>query len=173
MLTGLASVRGKVIVFMDGDGQDEPFDLPLLVEVVMAGADLAIGSRFLERESTIGGQGISPGAITKINEFGNRMLTRLINSVLGVRLTDTQSGYKCMRVERLLALRLSADRYEIETEILVRAIRSGMTVREVPVRRHPRQHGESKLYGPRFGRIVFGLRVLRVLEREVWGDRSL
>src|SRR5262245_57696523 len=53
---GAAIARGDIVVMLDGDGQDPPAEIPRLVAAIAAGADLAIGSRFLGR--------FEPGAIT-------------------------------------------------------------------------------------------------------------
>src|SRR5205814_643780 len=67
---GLGEVRGEVIVLIDGDGQDDPTEIPRLLEALRPGVDLVIGSRFI-------GQ-FEPGAITPFNHWGNRFLTWVI-----------------------------------------------------------------------------------------------
>jgi len=145
---GLSEVRGEVVVLIDGDGQDDPLEIPRLLEALRPGVDLVVGSRFIGR--------FEPGAITPINHLGNRFLTGVINGLFSVRLTDTQAGFKAVRAESLRGLNLSADRFDIEVDLLLRILRAGGRVVEVPVRRAPRQHGASRLNS-----LLDGARILR------------
>jgi glycosyltransferase involved in cell wall biosynthesis len=145
---GLSEVRGEVVVLIDGDGQDDPLEIPRLLEALRPGVDLVVGSRFIGR--------FEPGAITPINHWGNRFLTGVINGLFSVRLTDTQAGFKAVRAESLRGLNLSADRFDIEVDLLLRILRAGGRVVEVPVRRAPRQHGASRLNS-----LLDGARILR------------
>jgi len=136
------------VVLIDGDGQDDPLEIPRLLEALRPGVDLVVGSRFIGR--------FEPGAITPINHLGNRFLTGVINGLFSVRLTDTQAGFKAVRAESLRGLNLSADRFDIEVDLLLRILRAGGRVVEVPVRRAPRQHGASRLNS-----LLDGARILR------------
>jgi glycosyltransferase involved in cell wall biosynthesis len=145
---GLAEARGAVIVLIDGDGQDDPAEIPRLLEALRPDVDLVVGSRFLGR--------FEPGAITPINHWGNRFLTGVVNRLFASRLTDTQAGFKAFRTEALRRVSLRADRFDIEVDLLVGLLRAGGRVVEVPVGRAPREHGQSRLNS-----IADGLRILR------------
>jgi glycosyltransferase involved in cell wall biosynthesis len=145
---GLTEARGEIVVLMDGDGQDDPADIPVLLDALRAGADLAVGSRFLGR--------FERGAITRVNRAGNLFLTRVVNALYGVRLTDTQAGFKALRRALAAELALTAGRYDIEVDVLLAVLARGGRVVEVPVRRDARRHGHSHL-----NRIVDGTRILR------------
>lgn len=152
MKTGIAAAKGDVTFFMGGDGQDDPSEIPLFLDAIKRGSDFVIGSRFIGN--------LTKGSITVVNSIGNKFLTGLFNLLYGVKLTDTQAEYKCIRTEKLKNLKLISDRYEIETEMIIRAMRQRYKITEVPVTRYPRQHGVSNLYQVPFGRIKFGLRIL-------------
>ncbi|MBC8071160.1 MAG: glycosyltransferase family 2 protein [Deltaproteobacteria bacterium] len=147
MRLGMAHARGDTIVLLDGDGQDPPGDIPRLLAALEHGAELAIGSRFLGT--------FEPGAITAVDRFGNRALSRVLDRLYGVALTDTQAGFRAIRRTLLERLELRARHFEIETELLVRSLQAGATVVEVPVSRRPRRAGTSRLR-----RIPDGLRIL-------------
>jgi glycosyltransferase involved in cell wall biosynthesis len=138
-----AEARGDVLVMLDADGQDGPADIPVLLAALDAGADLVIGSRFRGR--------FEPGAITPLNRLGNLALTATLDLLYGVRLSDTQAGFRAIRRELWQRLPLQAARYEVETEVLVRALQAGARVVEVPVTRRAREHGRSALHGLRDG----------------------
>lgn len=140
---GLPEVRGDVIVLIDGDGQDDPAEIPRLLEALGPNVDLVVGSRFIGT--------FEPGAITPVNHFGNRFLTSVINRLFGTRFTDTQAGFKAFRTETLQRVSLRAHRFDIEVDLLLGVLRAGGRVMEVPVRRAPRQHGASRLNSLRDG----------------------
>lgn len=155
MKTGIAAAKGKLTFFIGGDGQDEPREIPLFLDAIKKGADFVIGSRFIGN--------LTEGSITVVNNLGNRFLTALFNILYGVRLTDTQAEFKCIRTEKLKNMKLVSQRYEIETEMIIRALRKGYKIAEVPVSRYRREHGISNLYQVPFGRIKFGIRVLKTM----------
>ena len=146
---GTLAARGEVLVLLDADGQDEPAEIPLLLNALDAGAgvDLVVGSRFLGN--------FEVGSITPIDRIGNLALTGLFNLVTGARVTDTQAGFRAIRRSTLLGLGLRAQRYDIETDMLVELIRQGGRVAEVAVTRRARSHGHTDL-----DRIADGLRIL-------------
>ena len=118
---------------------------------------MVVGSRFL---GTFG-----EGAITPLNKLGNRALTEILNLLYGVRLTDTQAGFRAFPRSLLDGLVLRAVRYEIEVELLLSAVESSGRVLEVPVRRMARTYGTTDLGSFRDGaRILRGI-VARRLRR--------
>jgi glycosyltransferase involved in cell wall biosynthesis len=152
---GLSEVRGEVIVLIDGDGQDDPAEIPRLLDALSPDVGLVVGSRFIGR--------FEPGAITPVNHWGNRFLTSVINLLFSTALTDTQAGFKALRAETLRQLHLRAARFDIEVDLLLGVLRAGGRVVEVPVRRAPRQHGESRLNSLRDGaRILRRIVALRL-----------
>ena len=152
---GLTDVRGAVIVLIDGDGQDDPAEIPRLVEALRPDVDLVVGSRFIGT--------LEPGAITPVNRWGNRFLTTVLNLLFGTQLTDTQAGFKAFRADMLRRLTLRAHRFDIEVDLLLGVVRAGGRIVEVPVRRSPRPHGASRLDSVRDGaRILRRIVALRL-----------
>jgi len=149
---GIERSAGEVLVFLDADGQDDPCEIPLLLAPIAAGADLVVGSRFLGR--------FEPGAITTVNRYGTRALTGTVNLLFGVRVTDILAGFRAVRRALLDRMALQAEGYDIETDLLLQAIRLGGQVVEVPVRRTVRQAGDSHLHP-----VADGLRILRRILR--------
>jgi glycosyltransferase involved in cell wall biosynthesis len=144
---GIERSMGDVLVFLDADGQDDPGEIPLLLQALAGGADLVVGSRFLGH--------FDPGAITTINRYGNRALTGVVNLLFGMRLTDTQAGFRAVRRSLIDRIALEAQRYDIEADLLLQAMRVGGRTVEVPVRRGARHHGTSGL-----NPIIDGVRIL-------------
>lgn len=150
---GLKIADGDLILFIDGDGQDDPSDIPRLIEAVESGADFVIGSRWL---------GIfERGSIKKLNFFVSYAITFLINVLFGSNITDSQAGFRCMRKEKLNNFDLKSKGYSIETEMLLKAIKNDLEIVEVPVNRLPRRYGKSNMK-----RFRLGLRILFFILKE-------
>ncbi len=149
---GLQEATGDVILFIDGDGQDPPDDIPLLLAPMERGADLVNGSKFIGT--------LKDGAISLPNYFGNKFMSGMINILFGVKITDSQSGFRCFRRSKLAGISLDASEYEIETEMLIKAIRHGFNIVEVGVTRDRRAAGSTN-----FKRVRNGLRILGTILR--------
>lgn len=128
-------------VQFDGDGQHDIRSLDTLLAPILAGsADFVVGSRFLN--------GTSSFRSTVLRRVGIRYLSRLIELLSGVRITDPTSGY---RAASRRAVDFLADQYPVdypEPESLVSLLRQGFSVAEVPVSMFPRKNGRSSI-GPR------------------------
>ncbi len=161
MRTGIKNAKGQLIIFMGGDGQDDPEEIDLLINGVIEGYDYVIGSRFV-KDSNLKDR-YSNKAILPINKIGNKSLTFLINILFGQSITDSQSEFKCFKADKLKELNLESNRYEIETELLIKSFRNKLKIKEVPVHRYERIHGKSNLFDVPFGRFIFGLKVLKTI----------
>jgi len=122
--TGFARSAGAIVAIQDADLELDPAQLPALVAPILeGGADVVYGSRFR------GGSSRLP----LMSRLGNAGLTMLTNLLYGARLTDMETCYKIMRGDIARGLRLTADRFDIEPEITVNLLRSGVRILELPV----------------------------------------
>ncbi len=158
--SGLKRASREIIAFIDGDLQDDPADLIAVCDQIRRGKDVVIGSRFLDTNTR---DSFSKEAVLPINEIGNKSLTKVINFLFGASLTDTQASIKAFKREVLTGFTITSKRYEIETELIIRSIKSGCLISEVPVSRYKRENGISNLYQIPFGRFRFALRALKVI----------
>ena len=140
---GIEEAQGEVLVFMDADGQDEPAEIPRLIEALEPGVDLVIGSRFLGT--------FEPGAITPLNRAGTHFLNGAFNLIYRAQVTDCLAGFRAVRSAPMRQAPPRARRYDIEVDILASVLQQGGKVREVPVSRRPRLHGASGLRSFRDG----------------------
>lgn len=147
---GFAAASGDIIVMLDGDGSMDPFEIGRFVQAIREGADLAKGSRRLA--------GGGSADLTPVRGLGNRGLLLAANTLYGTRFSELCYGFMALRSTAIAALALQGDGFEIETEIVVRAVRVGHTVVEVPSFESPRRFGESNLSAVRDG-----LRIVRTL----------
>jgi len=149
---GFAAARGELIVMIDADRSMDPAEIERFLALLNDGYDMVKGSRFM------GDGGTSD--MEWIRKCGNAALRGVSNSLYGTRFTDLCYGYMGFRRDKLAMLALEADGFEIETEIVVRAVKQGLRIAEVPSFEEPRGDGESNLNTWRDG-----TRVLRTMLR--------
>ena len=125
---------------MDSDFSHDPRDLARLLATVHAGADLALGSRYVP-----GGGVRDWGLLRRLISEGGSTYARW---VLGLRVRDLTGGFKCFRREVLEAIHFNDVRsqgYAFQVELTYRAVRAGFNVVEVPIVFRDRQRGQSKM----------------------------
>jgi len=153
-LAGIAALSPDawIVVFVDGDGSDDPADLPRLLEPVVSGdADLALGSR-----TEAGWKG---GAFTPQQAFGNRLATSLMKLLFGAQYTDL-GPFRVILREKLRSLGMQDTNYGWTIEMQIKAHRQGLRVREIPVNYRRRIAGQSKISGNLVGTIRAGHKIL-------------
>jgi glycosyltransferase involved in cell wall biosynthesis len=150
---GFAAAHGDIIVTLDADGSANPREIPAFVGALLAGADFAKGSRYI--------QGGGSHDMTPLRRAGNRALTRLANVLHGTRYSDLCYGYNAFWRACLPLLNVDVDGFEVETLLNLRASKSGLRVTEVASFELARIHGRSNL--KTFGD---GWRVLGTILRE-------
>jgi dolichol-phosphate mannosyltransferase len=141
MRVAIAQATGGILVFIDADGSHEPQDIPKLVQPIREGrADLVIASR---------GKGGSDELHGTIEQFvryvGSQLIMLAINYRFGVRLTDSQNGFRAIRRDTAAQLGLTSNLTTIEQEMLMRALRRGFRVEEIASHEYERRWGVSKV----------------------------
>jgi len=148
-----AAATGDVIVMLDADGSMDPGEIPAFVDEIVAGADLVKGSRFLN-----GGGSVD---ISRLRRSGNQALLAFANILYRSRFSELCYGFMAFRRDCLPQLGLRATGFEIETEIVVRAVKARLEIVEVASFESARRFGESNLRTFRDG-----WRVAKTLLRE-------
>jgi Glycosyl transferase family 2 len=134
---GAAATEADVVVFLDGDGSDDPAALPGVLEPVLAGrAALSLGAR----------AELDPGAEALHQRLGNRVVALLMRTVYGLAVRDVPP-MRAIRRDALDSLELREMTYGWPTEMMVKAARSGLPIAEVDVRFRARRGGTSKISG--------------------------
>ena len=147
---------------VDGDGQHDPTYIPRLVEVIRNGADLAVGSRFVEK--TDGFQS------TFMRRVGIVWLSNWIKLFTGEVVTDPTSGFRaCNRRAIDLFCASYPDDYP-EPESLALAMKTGLKVREAPVKMLERQGGKSSIGG--FSSVYYMIKVSLAICLVCWAHRK-
>jgi glycosyltransferase involved in cell wall biosynthesis len=151
--TGMETASGDILVQVDADCSEDPAEINAFVGALLAGADYAKGSRFIEG----GGTSDMPA----LRRWGNWALTMLVRILFGgSRFTDLCYGYNAYWAG-VAPILLDASGFEIETVMNLRALRAGLRISEVPSFEAERIHGVGKL-----DTFPDGLRVLRAIVRE-------
>jgi len=142
-----AAATGDILVFIDADWSHNPGDIPLLLAPLRNGdADHVSGSRML---------GGSDELFSSIPEFirllGSEMITLTIGGRYGIRLTDSQNGFRAIRRSVFLELDLHENITTIEQEMVVETLRRGYRLIEVPTHEFKRHAGRSSISVGRVG----------------------
>jgi len=137
--SGFKRGKGNIIVTLDSDGSHKPEEIPLMLQCIMENkADFTIGSRFFEAEA-------NKVKIPEVNRIGNRIFNCLIGLLTGVKISDSQSGFRAIRSDVIKDMKLNSRGYELESEMLVKALKMRVRVAEVPISFKQRTVGKSRL----------------------------
>lgn len=109
----------KNIVFMDSDGQLDGGEISKMLSALKI-CDLAVGSRNIS-------------SIPRQRIISNSFARSVLSAAAGKKLNDALCGFRAIRKEDFFSLRLQKRRYEIEAEMIIKASRNGLKIREVPI----------------------------------------
>ena len=146
-----AASRGfRAAVTLDGDGQHDCAEIPLFLEAFGDGAcDLVLGNRMDDTH-----------AMPFVRRATNRFTSWAISRMVGVSLRDTQCGFRLIALDFWKAVHLDSSRFDLESEILIKACRNGARISQVRVRTIYFGTDESKI-----NPVVDTLRFFRLLWR--------
>lgn len=153
---GMLQARGDVVAFSDADLSSPIEEMPKLLEALAGGADIAIGSRWMQAELQTRRQSLA-------RQLFGRVFNLLLRFILGLRFKDTQCGFKAFTSQAVQAI-LPLQRIEgwgFDPEILFLARKFGFVVREVPVRWAHRE-------GTRINPLIDGARMFQEMARIRW-----
>ena len=134
-LAGLAAARGDYIVMVDADLTYDLREIPRFVEQLDDGAQLVLGNRM---------QGLQPGAMPWLSRLGNPLLSGLLNALHRTNIGDAHCGMRALRRSIVPVLDMRTVGMEFASEMVIRATREHLDVREIPIELHARV-GTSKL----------------------------
>jgi glycosyltransferase involved in cell wall biosynthesis len=147
---GLDRARGDVIVTMDGDLQNDPSDIPRLLEEIARGADVVSGWRKARQDSLL------------LRKLPSWVANRLIRWVTGIPIHDQGCSLKAYRAEVIRGLDLYGDQHRF---IAVLTVPLGARIREIEVKHHPRIAGSSKYGISRTLKVLIDIFNLQMLTR--------
>jgi glycosyltransferase involved in cell wall biosynthesis len=141
-MAGFAAARGRYIVMGDADLTYDFREIPRFLEQLDEGADLVMGDRM---------DNIRPGAMPWLHRYvGNPVLTGILNVFFRTGVSDAHCGMRALRRDALPRLDLRTTGMEFASEMVIRASKERLDIRELPIEYHPRG-GDSKLSSFRDG----------------------
>ncbi len=141
-LAGFAAARGEFIVMGDADLTYDFDEIPRFLAELQDGADMVIGDRM---------QNIHPGAMPWLHQYvGNPLLSGFLNLLFRTGISDAHCGMRALRTDTLPQLALRTTGMEFASEMVIRAAKEDLDIRQFPIEYHPRG-GESKLSSFRDG----------------------
>ncbi|MBU2617764.1 MAG: S-layer glycoprotein N-glycosyltransferase AglJ [Euryarchaeota archaeon] len=147
-------IEEDIIVMIDGDGTYLPEEVDKLLEPIEKGtADHVIGNRFVEPKA---------GAFTKLNLFGNQILSRSFGFAYGAWITDILSGYRAFTKKSIQELELNRTGFETEAEITIESVKKGLRMVEVPISYRSRHERAATKLHPLKDGLKIGLTIYKL-----------
>lgn len=111
----------KILVFMDSDGQHRPEDIPKFLKA-LSDASIVFGSRVPSRK------------MPAILKLGNWFINKLNSTLFGIKLRDTQSGFRAMTADAYRKIRWKSSSYSVESEMVALAGKKNLKYKEIPIK---------------------------------------
>ena len=148
MVAGIDHARGSILITMDADLQNDPADIPLLVERIEAGYDLVVGWRFQRQDRFLS------------RRFPSVIANWLIARVTGVDIKDNGCSLKAYRADLIRNVPLYSEMHRF---IPAMASMAGARIDQIKVRHHARQFGTSKYGLSRIYKVIFDMMAIKTL----------
>jgi len=153
-----------IVVFLDGDGSDNPAFIPKLIEPIARGThDFVIGSRTRGQSE--------PGSMNFQQILSGRVAGWIMQLLYGVRYTD-MCPFRAIRYCALAKLDMREETYGWNLEMQMKAARAGLRILEIPVNHRNRTGGQSKVSGTLRGTFVAGTRIIATLFHVVLSSKK-
>ena len=145
---GIEYATGTIVIVMDSDLQNDPADIPKLIERIEAGADIVTGWRKQRQDNLL------------LRTFPSRVANRLISWISGLDIHDLGCSLKAYRREIIKSVKLYGETHRF---IAIYANMIGGKIEEVEVTHHPRQFGKSKYGLKRIAKVLLDLVILKYM----------
>jgi glycosyltransferase involved in cell wall biosynthesis len=149
--------KGNHLVFFSPDGNEDPKDIPRLLDLLDQGYDMAIASRFLPDSRYE-----EDGKLFPFRKWANQFFTLLVHLIWGANISDTINGYRAIKKSKFKELNVDAHGFVIEFQMSIRAAKLGHKLAEIPTIEGDRIGGKSTAKS-----IPTGLKALGILWHEI------
>lgn len=152
-----AAQQHDILVFLDGDGADDPAEIPLLVAPIQHdAADMVLGSRTRGQHD--------PDALLPHARFGNWLVSRLMRLIYQMEVTDL-GPFRAIKQPVFDRLDMREMTFGWTTEMMVKAAREGYRIHEIPISYYRRAGGKSKISGTVRGSFLAAYHILKTTLR--------
>ncbi len=127
-------IGANAIVVLDADGQHDPDEIPNLFGKLKEGFDIVVGARTF-----------NTSVMPKIRIFANSFSSYLTSALCHTQILDSQSGYRIIKANVLERITFTSERYQIETEMLIKAAKCGFKIAFIPIKTIYRKEAKSKI----------------------------
>ena len=155
MMASIQQTKGEIVITLDGDLQNDPTDIPKLIDKIEEGYDVVSGWRKYRKEGII-------------RRWPSRIANWLVSRITGVQLHDYGCTLKAYRGSMLRKVRLYGEMHRF---IPIYAMQFGANITELVVKHHPREYGKSKYGIGRVPRVILDIIVLRFMSKAM--DRPI
>lgn len=155
---GFNRTKGEVIVTFDSDGSHDPADLPRFIAALEKGHGLVIGSRVMG--------GSTDHDVIRL--FANALFTVAASLLFRMTLMDTLNGYKAFRRNVVMGYKPRTKGFDVEIEIVAKAVRKGYSIVEIPAHESRRAGGRMKSHAIRDGFYLLWACLREGLSYQVW-----
>lgn len=139
--TAISKVKKEILIFIDSDCSHDPKDIPKLIKPIIENqADHVSGSR-----ATGGSDELYGSFGNFLRKLGNDIITLGINYRFNVRLTESQNGFRAIKTKVAKKLKLVENITTIEQEMIIKTLKMGYRIGEVPTHEYKRAFGESNI----------------------------
>ena len=148
MRAGIDHSKGTIIVTLDGDLQNDPTDIPVLVEKLKEGFDLVAGWRLKRKDPFLS------------RKLPSMIANKIIGFITGVPIRDNGCSLKAYRANIIKEIPLYSEMHRF---IPAMSTLAGVKIAQIPVNHHPRIHGQSKYGLSRTGKVILDLISVKML----------
>lgn len=148
--SSIPHIKSEYVVQIDADYQFVPKDLPKMINPLVRGYDVTLGTRYQK------GAYVEKGSVTVIKLFGSFFLSLVTSLAARQRVTDVMAGYKGFKTKILKDLNFQTKHFGYEAELVIRAAKRGYKILNVPVAYKKRVAGNSSVSSIKHGFLVLG-----------------
>ncbi len=148
--SSIPHIKGDYVVQIDADYQFMPYDIPKIIDPLLVGYDVSLGTRY-EKESSIEKGSVS---ITKL--IGSFFLSMTTSIASFQRVTDVMAGFKAFKTSVLRELDPQTNHFGYEAELVIKAAKKGYKIINVPISYKKRTNGKSSVSSIKHGFLVLG-----------------
>lgn len=146
----LEYLKGDYVVQIDSDYQFVPQDIPKMIEPLIKGYDVTLGTRYQE------GSNVEKGSVTLLKLIGSYTLSLITSLCARKRITDVMAGFKGFKTSVLKNLNPQVSHFGYEAELVIRAAQKKYKIKNIPITYRKRASGRSSVNSIKHGFLVLG-----------------